>query len=239
MLTPVMQALLVLQDRDLHQRSLAAQLRAVPEDQARVERQVAAEKAAIEAARGELKELESRKKLLEIEISSSEGKVAQYRTQQLSIRKNDEYQAMGQQIAATQEAIGRLEEQELGVMFAIDEARKRFEAAAAVLQANIAGHEARLGVLRQRATTLTAELRGAEEAVAGARAGVETLRLRAYDRVAARQMPVVVAIHGGKCGGCHLKVSSEVESAARAKVPDPIAPLPACDQCGRIVYWES
>lgn len=239
MLTPVLQALLVLQDRDLHQRSLAAQLRAVPEDQARVERQVAAEKAAIEAARGELKELESRKKLLEIEISSAEGKVAQYRTQQLSIRKNDEYQAMGQQIAATQEAIGRLEEQELGVMFAIDEARKRFEAAAAVLQANIAGHEARLGVLRQRATALTAELRGAEEAVAGARAGVEPLRLRAYDRVASRQMPVVVAIHGGKCGGCHLKVSSEVESAARAKVPDPIAPLPACDQCGRIVYWES
>lgn len=239
MLTPVLQALLVLQDRDLHQRSLATQLRAVPEDQARVERQVAAEKAAIEAARGELKELESRKKLLEIEISSAEGKVAQYRTQQLSIRKNDEYQAMGQQIAATQEAIGRLEEQELGVMFAIDEARKRFEAAAAVLQANIAGHEARLGVLRQRATALTAELRGAEEAVAGARAGVEPLRLRAYDRVASRQMPVVVAIHGGKCGGCHLKVSSEVESAARAKVPDPIAPLPACDQCGRIVYWES
>ena len=36
MLTPVLQALLVLQDRDLHQRSLAAQLRAVPEDQARV-----------------------------------------------------------------------------------------------------------------------------------------------------------------------------------------------------------
>lgn len=239
MLTPVMQALLVLQDRDLHQRSLAAQLRAVPEDQARVERQVAAEKAAIEAARGEMKELESRKKLLEIEISSAEGKVAQYRTQQLSIRKNDEYQAMGQQIAATQEAIGRLEEQELGVMFAIDEARKRFEAAAAVLQANIAGHEARLGVLRQRAAALTAELRGAEEAVTGARGGVEPLRLRAYDRVAARQMPVVVAIHGGKCGGCHLKVSSEVESAARAKVPDPVAPLPTCDQCGRIVYWET
>ena len=64
MLSPVLQALLVLQDRDLHQRSLAAQLRAVPEDQARVERQVAAEKAAIEVARGELKELESRKKLL-------------------------------------------------------------------------------------------------------------------------------------------------------------------------------
>lgn len=239
MLTPVLQSLLILQDRDLKRHALETQLKAVPDEIAQVERKIASEKAAIEAARTELRDLEVRKKSLENEIGSTETKLANYRTQQLSIRKNDEYQAMGQQIAATQEAIGRLEEQELGVMFAIDEARKRFEAAAAVLQANIAGHEARLGVLRQRATALTAELRGAEEAVAGARAGVEPLRLRAYDRVAARQMPVVVAIHGGKCGGCHLKVSSEVESAARAKVPDPIAPLPACDQCGRIVYWES
>ena len=154
MLSPVLQALLVLQDRDLHQRSLAAQLRAVPEDQARVERQVAAEKAAIEVARGELKELESRKKLLEIEISTAEGKVAQYRTQQLSIRKNDEYQAMGQQIAATQEAIGRLEEQELGVMFSIDEARKRFEAAAGAVETDAVDAAA----LQPAATSTGAEI---------------------------------------------------------------------------------
>jgi predicted nucleic acid-binding Zn-ribbon protein len=64
-------------------------------------------------------------------------------------------------------------------------------------------------------------------------------RLRVYDRIAARNMPAVVPIHGGKCGGCHLKVSSEVESAARSKSPDPLAALPTCDQCGRIVYWES
>jgi len=43
----------------------------------------------------------------------------------------------------------------------------------------------------------------------------------------------------GKCGGCHLKVSSEVESAARGKTIDPTAALPTCDQCGRIVYWEA
>ena len=52
-------------------------------------------------------------------------------------------------------------------------------------------------------------------------------------------MPAVVVISGGKCGGCHLKVSSEVESAARGKTVDPLAPLPTCDQCGRIVYWDN
>jgi predicted nucleic acid-binding Zn-ribbon protein len=68
---------------------------------------------------------------------------------------------------------------------------------------------------------------------------VGDVRLRLYDRIAGRSLPAVVPIRGGKCGGCHLKVSSEVESAARGKTADPNAALPICDQCGRIVYWES
>jgi predicted nucleic acid-binding Zn-ribbon protein len=54
--------------------------------------------------------------------------------------------------------------------------------------------------------------------------------------MAARGMLVVVPIHDGKCGGCHLKVSSEVESASRGKGPP--GELAICDQCSRIVYWE-
>ena len=38
--------------------------------------------------------------------------------------------------------------------------------------------------------------------------------------MATRGMPVIVPIRAGKCGGCHLKVSSEVESAARGKTAD-------------------
>jgi len=54
--------------------------------------------------------------------------------------------------------------------------------------------------------------------------------------MAARGMPVVVRIIDGKCGGCHLKISSEAESAARGKgAPGELA---RCDQCARIVYWD-
>ncbi len=44
--------------------------------------------------------------------------------------------------------------------------------------------------------------------------------LRTYDRAGSRGMPAVVPIRGAKCGGCHLKVSSGTESAARGKDPD-------------------
>lgn len=239
MVHPAIEPLLILQDRDMRRLGLEAQLKAVPADVARVEQKIAAEKAAIEAARTELRDLEVKKKSLETEIGSAETKVGQYRTQQLSIRKNEEYQAMGHQIETMVAQIADLEGRELEVMYAIDEAKKRFNAAEAELKANISGHEARIKMLREREASLTAELKVAQGEVAVARGPVGEPRLRVYDRIATRNMPAVVAIRGGKCGGCHLKVSSEVESAARGKGVDPLAQLPTCDQCGRIVYWDN
>jgi len=235
----VIQGLLILQDRDRKARGLEAQVKTVPGDIARVEQKIAAEKAAIDGARMEVRGLESKKKLLETEIGSAEGKVAQYRTQQLSIRKNDEYQAMGHQIETMQGQIADLEGKELEIMYAIDDAKKRFADAEAELKANISGHEARIKMLKEREANVASELKLAQAELAAARSPVGDLKLRIYDRIAARNMPAVVPLSGGKCGGCHLKVSSEVESGARGKGSDPLAQLPTCDQCGRIVYWDA
>ncbi|MBL9187759.1 MAG: hypothetical protein JNK23_09795 [Opitutaceae bacterium] len=239
MLTPAIQALLILQDRDSHRLGLEAQLKQVPADIARIEAKIAAERAAIEAAKHEVTALEVRKKGLENEIGSAEAKLAKYRTQQSLVKKNDEYQALGHEIENTEKAIGDFEGQELEVMYAIDEAKKKFAAAEAELKANITGHETRIRTLREREASLAAELKAAQAELAAARAPIDLIKIRLYDRVAARNMPAVVAIRDSKCGGCHLKVSSEVESAARGKGVDPLAPPPTCDQCGRIVYWEA
>jgi uncharacterized protein len=236
MASPVFASLLILQDRDTKRLALEGQLKALPGDVGRVEQRIAAEKAAIDSARTELKELESRKKLLETEIGSADAKLGKYRTQQSMVKKNDEYQALGLEIEHTQQEIGELEGRELEVMYAIDEAKKKFAAAEGELKANISGHEARIRTLREREANLAAELKSVLAEVAAARAPVGELKLKVYDRVAARNMPAVVPVHGGKCGGCHLKISSEVESASRGK--DATGPLAQCDQCGRIVYFD-
>ena len=239
MLNATLEQLLILQDRDTRKRSLEAQLKAVPGDVALVEQKIGAEKAAIDTAKAELKNLETRKKGLEGEIAAAEEKLAKYKTQQSQVRKNDEYQALGLEIEHTETAIGKLEEQELEVMYAIDEAKKKFAAAEAVLKANISGHESRIQVLRERTANLTEELKGAEAELTQARTPIAEPALRIYDRIASRNMPAVVAIRGGKCGGCHLRVSSDVESKARGKSTEPGQQLATCDQCGRIVYWDA
>lgn len=237
MLTPVLEKVLILQDRDARRRGLEAQLKAIPAEIGLVEQKIAGEKAAIETAKTEVKELETKKKLLETEIGSAEGKLAKYKTQQSQVRKNDEYQALGHEIETTEKQISDFEGVELEIMYGIDEAKKKFVAAEAVLKANIAGHQARIATLKERATNVQAELDGALGEFNAARSPLEEPVLRVYDRLATRGLPVCVPIRGGKCGGCHLKVSSEVESGARGKSTD--GKLAACDQCGRLVYWES
>ncbi len=230
---PAIEKLLILQDRDQNRLSLEAQVAAVPGEQALVEKKIATEKGAIEAARTELKELETKKKLIETEIGSTETKLGKYKTQQMEVRKNDEFKALGNEIEHTEQAIGALEEQEIAVLYEIDTAKKKFADAEAEMKRNIAGHEARLLVLRERDASLRAELATALTEVAAARTPLDEPTLRLYDRVARRNMPVCVPVHGGKCGGCHLKISGEADAAARKG--DQLA---TCDQCGRIVWWE-
>ena len=237
--SPAIESLLILQDRDVKRLALEGQLKGVPRDIAAVDAKIAAEKFAIETAKQALKDLEVKKKALENEIGSAEGQLAKYRTQQSMVKKNDEYQALGHEIETTEKAIGDFEGQELEIMYLIDEAKKTFVAAEAVLKGNISGHEGRIKILRERDVNLAAELQGAQAELATARGPVGERNLRVYDRIAARQMPVVVPLVSlDKCGGCHLKVSGDVISAARGKGTDPLAVLPTCDQCGRIVYWE-
>jgi uncharacterized protein len=58
--------------------------------------------------------------------------------------------------------------------------------------------------------------------------------LRLYDRIAVKPgHPVCVPVNGGACGGCHLKVSANIEATARSG-----SEIATCDQCGRIVYWQ-
>jgi len=222
-----------LQEADLKRLDLEQQLAAVPHEVAAVEAKIAAEKQAIETAKAEWHGLEAKKKTLENDIKSAQEKAAKYRTQQLEVRKNDEYRALTHEIETTEATIGGYEEEELKVMYAIDEAKKRFAAAERVLKENISGHEAKITALRAHEKELRGEHEVAVKKTAAARALVSEPQTRLYDRLAKKPgMPVCVPVQGGRCGGCHMKVSSNIEFEARKSEN-----IVTCDQCGRIVYW--
>lgn len=229
-----LEKLLVLQERDRKRLLFEQQLTAVPHEIAAIESKIATEKSAIETAKAEWHGLEAKKKTLETEIKSAEEKIDKYKNQQMQVRKNDEYQALTHEIATMQTAIGKMEEEEIGIMLQIDEAKAKFKTAEAVLKNNISGHEGKIRALRERGTHLESDVKEAQGTVTLARGEVADSTLRVYDRIAIKPgHPVCAAITAGKCGGCHLKVPIHIEVQARAEHE-----LTTCDQCGRIVFLE-
>ena len=78
-------------------------------------------------------------------------------------------------------------------------------------------------------------LEEAEAEVDKARSESSEKHLKPYDRLAKTlKPPVVVPLRDQKCGGCHLKVSSGVDSEVRAKDENI-----TCDNCRRLLYWEA
>ena len=234
MLSPALEKLLVFQDRDQRRLSLETQIKHVPDEIAAVRRKIEEVRAGLESAKAACRDAEAKRKTLETEIGAAEQKTARFKTQQLEVRKNDEYQALGHQIETVQTEIGTLEEQELEAMYAIDESKKRLKEAESVAAQEVAAHESRIKLMQEKETTLRAEQAELQAELEKARGEVPAPALEAYGRIVKRvPLPVVVPLQEQKCKGCHLKVSNGVETDARVG-----GKLVYCDNCGRIVYRE-
>ena len=234
MLSPALEKLLVFQDRDQRRLSLETQIKHVPEEIAAVRRKIEEVRAGLESAKAACRDAETRRKTLETEIGAAEQRTARFKTQQLEVRKNDEYQALGHQIEATQAEIATLEEKELEAMYAIDESKKRLKEAESVAAQEVAAHESRIKLLQEKEATQRAEQAALLTELEKARTEVPAPALEAYGRIVKRvPLPVVVPLLEQKCKGCHLKVSNGVETDARVG-----GKLVYCDNCGRIVYRE-
>ena len=230
---PQIEKLLIVQDRDTSLQKIEQELTRIPKERAVIEARIAAEQANIEAARQGLKEKEVQRSELDTEVKAKEAAVAKFRTQQLEVKKNDEYRAMTQQIEQTEAEISTLEESEIELMLEIDTVAEQFEADKAEIEVRIQEQGRHIDLLVQKEQNLNASIDDAKAALAAAREGVDASYLEQYDRVRklVKRAPYLAKIEAQVCGGCHLRVSNEVSSQA-LNVGEPHF----CDQCACMVY---
>lgn len=230
---PQIEKLLIVQDRDVALQKNEQELARIPQERTALEALITAEEVNIEAASHALKEKEVERSELDTEVKAKEGAVARFKTQQLEVKKNDEYRALTHQIEQSEQEIAELEEREIGLMLEIDETRETFKTDKAVIEARIVEQKEQIALLGERENNLTTAVDEAKAAVQAARSDADENYVGHYDRVKtlSNRPPYVALIEAHKCGGCHLRVSNEVSSSAL------IAGEPHfCDQCARMVY---
>ncbi len=229
----VIEKLLILQDRDRKIHALHTELDHVEPQRSAMKQKDQASRDALDAAKRRVNELESRRKQLDLEVEGKKTQIERYANQQLQTRKNEEYRALAHEIDTVREAIRQIEDQEIELMEQGEEAQKAVAAAAAAAAAARKVVDSEVEALEARETNLRRELEELEANRDELAAAVEADALIRYERLVVNKgRNVVVGVHKGMCGGCHMKLPAQV--LVECKAQDKIV---TCTNCSRILYF--
>jgi hypothetical protein len=121
--------LLVLQDCDRHILQVESELARIEPESQMFNTRAAGAQAGLDTAKNRVKQIESDRKKLELEVEAKKQQIERYALQQFQTKKNDEYRALAHEIDLCKEAIVKLEDEQLELMERGEAAQK--EAAAA------------------------------------------------------------------------------------------------------------
>ena len=233
MINSTVEALLILQERDVRVAALTAELENLPTQIEDVEDELAARTAKFEEIKNKTRQIEADRKKLDLDVQSKQAAIARYRSQQQQTRKNEEFAALNHEIEHAEKDISALEDQELELMEAYDKGQVVVAQAQKDLAAFQEKAKQKKTDLEKRTAVVTTELVAAKEKQTAAESTVESDVLARYRRILKSKKDVaLVPIHGGACGGCHMKLTSQTVLSAKGGEN-----LTACENCGRLVYW--
>ena len=224
--------LLVLQDRDRKIRTLQFELKMSPAERKEVEDKLASTAAQLEAAKLQAKTLEVEKKKLEVDAQAKRDQIGKFKGQQFQTRKNEEFQALTNEIKHAETDIQTIEDRELEVMDQIEKQRASNSAAEQEFAKSKNQLNQQLTDLDAKAKTIAGHLEGLEAERAKLAEGIDEDLLSRYERLFASKGDVaVVPIEHEVCMGCHMKITTQ--TAVRVKAGKEIV---SCEQCARILY---
>lgn len=225
--------LLILQDRDRKLRHVEAELAHIEPERQTLKSKSSGAQAALDNARLLVKQIESERKQLELDVEAKKTQIERYANQQLQTRKNEEYRALAHEIETCKANINKIEDQEIELMEKTERALKEVarltkEADAAKALSN--DKVAQLGSREENLKKELAELRSNREELAAAVDA--TVRARYERLIKSKGENVVVGVHHGVCGGCHMKLLAQTLVACQSDQE-----VVACTNCGRILYY--
>jgi predicted nucleic acid-binding Zn-ribbon protein len=225
--------LLILQDRDRKIRRLQGELDRIEPERESLKAKAAAAQAGLESAKTRLKQLESSRKDLELEVEAKKEQINRYANQQLQTRKNEEYRALAHEIETCKQAIFKVENQEIEVMEQAEAAQKEIGRATEAAGGARKIADEQVTQLEARERSLKQELSELEANRAELASAVDEVARGRYDRLARNKGEnVVVGVQHGVCGGCHMKLPPQLLVMCQAA-----SELVTCSNCGRILYY--
>ena len=231
----IIEKLLILQDRDRKLVRVSQELAHISPERDTLRAKAVATQSQMEAAKLRVKQIESERKQRDLEIESKKTQIEKYANQQLQTRKNEEYKALAHEIEMAKEAIFKIEDAEIVLMEQAEAAQKEVIRATAEAAAAKKLVEDQIGLLNAREENLKKELAELQSGRTQLAEAVDESTRNRYERLfKSKGENVVVGIEHSSCGGCHMKLPTQIVTNCRAQVE-----LVTCPSCARILYFKS
>jgi len=229
----VIEKLLILQDRDRQLGKVQEELARIAPERLELQSRLSGSQNALEAAKHKVKQLESDRKKLELDVDAKKQLIDKYSIQQFQTKKNEEYRALAHEIETCKGAIQKLDDRQLELMEQIENGQKEVSAANQVAVEAKKAIDSRVADINLREANLKkeqAELQSNRGELA--EAVDETARSK-YERLLKQKgQNIVVGIQHGVCGGCHMQLSRSVIVGCQADQE-----IVSCPNCSRILYY--
>jgi predicted nucleic acid-binding Zn-ribbon protein len=230
---PSIESLLILQDRDQKIRTLRLELKNLPAERANLDSTLTAGSSKLDAAKQKARDVELEKKKLEIEAQAKRDSIAKFRTQQFQTRKNEEFQALTNEIKRFESDIEKIEDRELELMEEAERVKITVAEAEKHHTATKAHTDTQFTEIANKIEAIEAQLAELDAERAKLSEGVDEDLLYQYNKLFVNKGGLaVVALEHETCMGCHMKLTTQ--TAVRVKGSREIL---NCEQCGRLLYY--
>jgi len=212
---------------------LTDEVASLPKRVAVIEEKLAEHKAAVDQAKARVKGNEASRRQNEADIKGFQEKIAKYRSQQSSVKTNDEYRALLHEVEFAEKQISACEDKLLELMIGLENDEKALKVAEAELKTEAADVEKEKAEARVRTAEdekLLAGLTGKREEL---RSGVDYSALAHYDRVMRQRKSALAEARDQKCMACFVMVRPQIWQEIRTNEQ-----IITCNSCGRILYFD-
>ncbi len=232
-MNPDLERLIQLQATDQQIARLNAEITALPKRVAAIESKLADTKVQVEKSKQAIAATQAERRRLEGDIRGLQDKISKYRDQSLSVKTNDQYRALLQEIEFAEQGIRNFEDKILEGMIAAEAQEKDLKAAEAELKAETAEIEKEKAEARARTAEDEAQLADWTAKREALRGAISADALRHYDRVLKFRGTGLSEARDQICLTCHVMLRPQTYNEVRANEQ-----IIACDSCGRILYYD-
>jgi predicted nucleic acid-binding Zn-ribbon protein len=233
-MNPSIPQMLELQRLDQVIAALRGELEGMPKRLRDADAKLTGERNALASAKEALTQALGQRKKLELDVEQWKERAKKYRGQSSSVKTNEAYKALQQEIANAEAEAGKGEDHVLEQMMAVEESEHRVKR----LDAELKESEKAIAAEKQRIEAQFAEKKkGWETATAERKATSRKIPadvFELYERIAKKHPGTVLAqVRDGQCRGCGVRVLPHTIQLLESDADEELF---RCESCGRIFY---